>query len=166
MIDISKKRNLYILPNKSSYHTLCKFMRFLSEEQTILYLDFSYDKNKEIGEHYLTYRSMSYEMTQDPKLLKDFIQSNLRNIDIVVIDINGAHNVPIIKEVESIFEKVNLNILCLQKRADRLLQQDFRFDEIYSIEAETVTTLSDESQFTFESFKLKFIRDIKLDKLI
>ena len=166
MIDLNKKRNLYILPNKSSYHTLCKFMRFLAEEHTILYLDFSYDKNKEIGEHYLTYRPMSYEMGQDARLLKNFIQSNLRNIDIVVIDINGAHNIPIIKEIESIFDKVNLNILCLQKRVDRLLQQDFRFDEIYSIQGDQVECLGEEAQFTFESYKLKFIRDIKLDKLI
>jgi hypothetical protein len=105
-------------------------------------------------------------MTQDSQLLKDFIQSNLRNIDIVVVDINGQHNIPILKQIEYIFNKVNLNILCLQKRVDHLLQHDFSFDEIYSIEAEVVTTLSDESKFTFEAFRLKFIRDIKIDKLI
>jgi hypothetical protein len=165
MIDLTKHTNLYILDNKRTYTEITKFMRFLGEEYNILYLDFSYDKNKSIGEYYLTYRGISYEMAQSPKDFKEFLITNLRNIDIVIIDINGVHNIPLISEVLPIFDKVNLNILCLEKRSSKVLNTDFRFDEIYSISEDVVLTLSDDSEFTFESFKTQFIRNIKLDNL-
>lgn len=165
MIDLTKHTNLYILDNKRTYTEITKFMRFLGEEYNILYLDFSYDKNKAIGEYYLTYRGISYEMAQSPKDFKEFLITNLRNIDIVIIDINGVHNIPLISKVLPIFDKVNLNILCLEKRSSKVLNTDFRFDEIYSISEDVVLTLSDDSEFTFESFKTQFIRNIKLDNL-
>lgn len=165
MIEPNKKFNLYILPNKLSYHQITKFMRFLSEEKTILYLDFSYFKNKEIGEHYLTYRTISFEMSQSPKDFKEFMITNLRNVDLLVIDINGVHNAHLIKYIESIIDHVGVNILCLEKRASRLLSSDLRFDEIYSV-TDTIKVLSDDVEFDFDSYKLQYIRNIKLDKLI
>lgn len=165
MIDLKKHSNLYILPDKiSTYHTIRKLLHFLAEEKTILYLDFSYDKNKEIGDHYLTYRSVSYEMGESYRDFKEFVITNLRNVDIVVIDINGVHNIPLISKVLPIFYKVNLNILCLEKRSSKILNTDFRFDEIYFVN-DKILTLSDDVEFTFESFKTQYIRNIKLDNL-
>lgn len=166
MIDLSKHVNLYILEDKNStYHTISKFMRFLSEEHTILYLDFSYFKNKAIDSSYLTYRSISYEMSTSPSDFKEFLITNLRNVDIVVIDINGVHNMELMTKILPTLSKVNLNILCLKKRADKILGYDFRFDEVYLSENDKLLTISDGTSVSFESFKTQYIRNIKLDNL-
>jgi hypothetical protein len=166
MLDHNKKRNLFILPDKNStYHTIRKFMNFLGEEKTILYLDFSFFKNKEIGDHYMTYRSISYEMAQSPKDFREFLITNLRNVELLIIDINGVHNMYLLKEIDSIIQGLNLSIFCLEKRANHILNFDYRFDEIYFV-TDKIRVASDDSEFDFESFKLQFIRNIKLNKLI
>jgi hypothetical protein len=71
-----------------------------------------------------------------------------------------------LKEIEPIVKGINLNVFCLEKRASQVINYDFRFDEIYSISDDKVKILSDDSEFDFESFKLQYIRNIKLDKLI
>lgn len=168
MIESLKKFNLYVLPDKSSYHEISKFIKFLSEENNILYLDFSYDKNSELGHWYMNYKPISYETAQSVDKFREFVKPHLFNTDIVLIDINGVHNLHLIKDSLELFDKVNLNVLCLKKRSSHLLfSENVRWSEVYIINNDNKLQIaSTEESFTFESFKLQYIREIKLDKLI
>lgn len=165
MVEPDKKLNLYIIPDKDSYREIVKYIHFLSEEKSILYLDFSYDNNKAITNWSLTYQTVSYYTAQSEDEFRNFVKKNLFNIDTVIIDINGNHNLWLVEHCLDLFSHINLNILCLNKRSLPILDSRFRFSEIYFV-TDKIKIASSESESDFESYKKMYIRDLKLNKLI